>query len=151
MPAAGYYRLPWYGVPQLHAVLLGVCTLVFLATLPGGFWRVWRHSRVGTTPVTPLRLVSLAAAGLSACNLALIISLWVLMSNVLQLLFGETPLLRLVTVLAWLSLLMISLTTVLTLRLWPGHTGRVASRILLATVTVAGWLFVWQLAYWRLL
>ena len=150
MPAAGYYRLPWYGVPRLHAILLGACTLVFLATLPGGFWWMWRHSHGSTTPDNPLRLVSLVAVGLSACNLALIISLWVLMSNVLQLLFGETHLLRLVMLLAWVSLLMTVLTMVLTLHAWLTRTGSIAGRLHLSLATVAGLVFLWMLIYWRL-
>lgn len=150
MPAAGYFRLPWYGVPELHSVLLAACSLVFLATLAGRMWQVGR--RLFDMPTVPLHAPAAhrSATALSAVNLVFIAALWVAMGNVLQLLFGIPPLVRVVLLLPPISVALTVLTAVLTLQVWLNRTGSVASRLQLALLTLAGLVFLWMLFYWQL-
>jgi len=150
MPAAGYYRLPWYGTPQLHTALVIVCSLIFLATLVGHVWLAG-HRLLGGSGLTSSLLVYLSAAAMSALNLAFIIALWIVMENVLQLLFGVPPLVRIVLLLPWMSLLMTALTLALMLHAWLTHTGSRAGRLHLTLTTLAGLVFLGMLIFWRLI
>jgi hypothetical protein len=150
MPAAGYYRLPWYDRPELHAVLLTVCALVFLATLAGRMWQARR--RLFGMPMVRSHAPAAhrSATALCVINLVFIATLWMVMDNVLQLLFGIPPQVRIVLLLPVISLVLTVLTAILTLRVWLNRTGSLANRLHLALVTLTGLVFLRVLFYWQL-
>jgi hypothetical protein len=150
MPAAGYYRLPWYDTPELHSVLLTVCTLVFLATLAGRMWQARRRLFGMPMVLSHAPAANWSATALCVINLVFIAALWMVMDNVLQLLFGIPPLVRFVLLLPWVSLALTVLTAILTLNVWLNRTGSLASRVHLLLVALTGLVFLRVLFYWQL-
>ena len=150
MPVAAYYRLPWYGNPQLHALLLAACALIFLANLSLQLWQRW-GGQSGAARMSRLRPVEWSATALCSINLVFIIALFLVMHHVLHLLFGIPPLARAVLLMPWLSLPVTVLTAALLLQAWVQRAGSLSSRLRLGAVAVGGMAFVWLMVYWRLL
>ena len=99
-PTAGYTRLPWYGAPEIHYALLGVCVPIFLLTPIA--WAIWAAHH----PAPGVRLAGLArwaAGAMCLANLLFLAGMLMVIARGRELLFGITTFARAVLVLPAVS------------------------------------------------
>lgn len=147
-PATGYTRLPWYGAPEIHYVLLAVCVPVFLLTPIA--WAI----RAVRLPATGTRLAGLArwtAGAICLANLLFLAGMLAVIARGRELLFGITPFARAVLVLPLLSAVLTVSTLVLALIALRRCYWGLAGRLHYLLVALAGAAFLGSLHYWNLL
>jgi CubicO group peptidase (beta-lactamase class C family) len=147
-PAAGYMRLPWYGAPEIHYVLLAVCVPIFLLTPIAWAIRAVHH------PAPGVRLALLArwvAGAMCLANLLFLAGMLAVIARGRELLFGITPFARAVLVLPVLSAVLTVSTLVLALIALRQRYWGLAGRLHYLLVALAGGAFLGSLHYWNLL
>ena len=99
-PTAGYTRLPWYGAPEIHYALLGVCVPIFLLTPIA--WTIWaaHHPAPGVRLAGPARW---AAGAMCLAKLLFLAGMLMVIARGRELLFGITTFARAVLVLPAVS------------------------------------------------
>ena len=152
MPVAAYFRLPWYGAPEVHYLLLGFCGLVFLTTVcvwPVQAWRCMRHPTPPPQPFT--HLVRRIAGTLCLINLIFLTGMLAVLKHLQLLLFGIPPLLEGLLLLPLLSAVLTLTLTLLLVTVWRRRSQALPGRLHLTLVAIAAIAFLWSLYYWRLL
>jgi hypothetical protein len=149
-PAAGYSRLPWYGAPEVHYVLLALCLPVFL--LSPAVWSVGalRRRRAGAR-LQSRRRGHWSAAAMCAVNLLFVSGMVVVIEQGRELLFGVTPLARGVLLLPLLSAGLAALTSASAIAAWAQGRWNLWGRLHYTLVALLGLAFLASLAYWNLL
>ena len=149
-PAAGYSRLPWYGAPEVHYVLLALCLPVFLLSPV-----VWSVSAARKQPAgvhgPSQPYARLSAAAMCGVNLLFLLGMLVVIANARELLFGMTPLARAVLLLPPLSSGLTALTSAMAIIAWTRGYWNRRGRLHYTLVVLLGLAFLASLAYWNLL
>ena len=153
-PMMAFERVPWYGHPLLHGVLLGVALLVFAILLVGavqGFFLDRRYAEVREAR-SGTRSLRRTAVVVAVLNLAFVIGFAVLMADASSfLLKGDAGVLRVLLALPVLAALGTAVLAWLTARAWRTGSVRRWGRVRYAAVTLASLGFVLSLWYWNLL
>jgi hypothetical protein len=147
-PPAGYTRLPWYGAPEIHYVLLGVCVPIFLLTPIAWAIRAARH------PAPGVRFAGLArwvAGAMCLANLLFLAGMLAVIVRGRELLFGITLFARAVLALPAVSAVLTVSTLILALIALHRRYWRHPGRLHYPLVALAGAAFLGSLHYWNLL
>jgi CubicO group peptidase (beta-lactamase class C family) len=154
-----YVRLAWYETPAFHAGLLAVCVVLFLSAIvvwPVGALLGRRKREAGAPRPSLSRLARWLAGGVGALSVLYLIGyplalIVVARSNLLELVYGDSPLLRAMQVLPLLIVVLAASALALTVPAWIRRYWGVAGRVHYTLVVLAGLAFVWFLYYWNLL
>ena len=149
LPIAGYTRLPWYGVPELHFAILAVCVPVFLLTPLGWSVGALRDSAGGVG--FPAQWARRVAGTMCMVNLVFLVGMTGVIANGRELLFGITPFAKGVLLLPLLSAGLTGLTLMLAVIVWKQACWSLWGRLHYALVGLLGLSFLGSLRYWNLL
>jgi CubicO group peptidase (beta-lactamase class C family) len=174
-PIYAYTKVAWYDAPTAHVLLVLVCMLLFLSALllwPLGFvLRAVRRraqstklDREGLQPAAPGEQTSRRMAGglraflarwlagvLCALNVLFLLLLLLILSNPADLVFGVTPLLTTVFILALVCAILTVGVVILAFLAWRERIWSVGGRVHYTLVALATLAFTWELVYWNLL
>jgi len=149
-PMMALERLAWYQSPTLHQILLGLCAVIFLATIIAAvrrFFRVrWGHPR----PEDELRGRALTV-GISLLNVAFLVTLAVLASDFWSLLSSPFTDLQIALALPVIAGLLTIGAIVVAVRHWRSGAGTLSARVTYSVVIAASLVFMWSLNMWNLL
>ncbi|MEN8175899.1 MAG: serine hydrolase domain-containing protein [Pseudomonadota bacterium] len=148
-PSAGYTRLPWFGAPDFHYALLGVCALLFLVTPLA--WLVMGLRRPARSGVLLAPRARWVAGTLCGVNLFFLVGMSVVIANGRELLFGITPLARAVLFLPLVSTVLTGLALFCAVLIWGRGVWTFWNRLHYALVSLSGLVFLALLHYWNLL
>ncbi len=148
-PIAGYTRLPWYGVPELHYALLAICLTLFLLTPILWSFSALRHSSRGG--VLLAQRARLTAGTMCVVNLLFLAGMVMMLSKGREFLFGTTPLARAVLLLLLLSAVLTGLTLIFTIIAWRQSFWSLLGRLHYSLVGLLGLTFIGLLHYWNIL
>lgn len=143
-------RLAWFQTPALHQLLLGLCGVIFLATIIAAvrrfFRRHWGHAR----PEDELSGRWLIV-GIAALNVAFLVALAVLASDFWALLTSPFTDLQIALALPVIAGLLTIAAIVVAVRHWRSQAGTRGARITYSVVIAASLVFLWSLNMWNLL
>ena len=150
VPMMAYDRVPWYASPRLHLFILGLATLVFVGVIVAGVRRLYRRWFGDPLPadVVPGRKY---LVGLALANVAFVISLAVVASNIEAVLLGNATGLRFALVLPVIGALLTIVALVVAVQQWRKGIGTRATRVRYDIVVLLALLFIWSLNQWNLL
>lgn len=152
-PTVAYERIRTQDLPQLHAFLFGVASLLFLTALvswPVGALIRWRYN----LKIVPQRRIS-PYAYFTAWNASLLfivfaILLAVVLGDPNEISFGITKGIKVMMMLSIVCTILTAATLIFTIIIWKQKRGRVWGRIYYTAVTVALFSTLWQLNHWNL-
>lgn len=152
-----YVRLAWYETPAFHAGLLATSAVLFLSAImvwPVGAFINARKGKAGSPGLS--RLARWLAGGAGALSVLYLIGYPLALSviarsNLLELVYGDPPLLRAMQVLPLLIIALAAAALAFTVVVWRRRYWGVAGRVHYTLVAAAGLAFVWFLYYWNLL
>ena len=149
-PMMAFIKVPWYGAPKLHLFILGLATVVFVGVIVAGARRLFRRWFGDPLPgdAMPGRgfLVGLALA-----NVAFVVALGILISNIEALLLGSGTGMKVALVFPVIGAILTIVALVVAVLQWRKGTGTKSFRIRYDIVVALALLFMWSLNYWNLL
>lgn len=149
-PMMAMERLAWFEAPKFHQMLLGLCALIFAATIIAAvrrfFRRRWGHRR--PEDELPGRYLTV---GISVLNVAFLVALGVLASDFWALLSPPYTDLQLALALPVLAALLTIGAIVMAVRHWRSGASTRGARITYSVVIAASLVFIWSLNTWNLL
>ncbi len=149
-PMMAFERLPWYGSPTLHQVLLGISLLVFAATIVAAVNRFVRRRWGQPRPEDALRGRAFIV-GIAVLNVAFVVTLAILSADFWALLSGPATGLKAALLLPVLAGLLTLGALYMAFRHWRSGTGTRGARIRYSAVVVVSIVFLWSLNMWNLL
>ena len=150
VPMMAFDRVPWHAAPRLHLFILGLATLVFVAVIVAGVRRLYRRWFGDPLPAdaVPGRKY---LVGLALANVAFVIALAVLASNIEAVLLGNATGLKFALVLPVIGALLTVVALVVAVQQWRKGIGTRATRVRYDIVVFLALLFIWSLNQWNLL
>lgn len=151
LPFMGTERVPWYGVPSLWYILLGVSALLFITVLTSLFYR---RKDIKVMPTDRKRAVWLAVAT-AACFFLTFLFLGVALASNMATLGGQIPTsLKVALVMPIIFVLSTILLIVAAIQMWRGSYWGPGRRIhftlvTLAAISVCLFFVQWNLLGWR--
>jgi len=150
VPMMVFDRVSWYGASKLHLCILGLATLVFVGVIVAGIRRLFRRWFGNPLPgdAAPGRgfLVALALA-----NVAFVVALGILISDVEALLLGSGTGMKIALVFPVIGAILTIVALVVAVQQWRKGVGTRGFRIRYDIVVALALLFMWSLNYWNLL
>jgi CubicO group peptidase (beta-lactamase class C family) len=153
-PPLSAIRREWYELSSLHWGLLGTSFAVFLSSFL--FWPVIAFSKRKLQKPRIMRtqfpvIASCIAWFLSVAGILFIAGLVMVFANPFDILFGVTPLLRTVMIMAQISAVLMVFTLIGCVLAWKNQYWGLIGRLHYTMVALAGIAFTWFLYYWNLL
>ena len=150
LPMMAMERVPWYQSAQVHRTVLGVASAVFILTLWSALLRVVRRrfGRASAADIMPGRRLVIGAA---AADLAFIVTLAILLSNVTTIMNGSSTEFELALLLPIVAALLAAAALIVAIKQSIDHAGIRFSRLRYIAVVVAALVFTWSLNEWNLL
>jgi CubicO group peptidase (beta-lactamase class C family) len=149
-PMMAFQRVPWYGSPKLHLIILGLATVVFVGVIVAAARRLFRRFFGDPLPgdKAPGRIF---LVGLALANIAFVVMLGTLISNIEALLLGSGTGMKVALVFPVIGAILTIAALVVAVQQWRKGTGTRSFRIRYDVVVVLALLFMWSLNYWNLL
>ena len=149
-PMMAFQRVPWYGSPKLHLFILGLATVVFVGVIVAGARRLFRRFFGDPLPgdKMPGRIF---LVGLALANIAFVVALGTLISNIEALLLGNGTGMKVALVFPVIGAILTVVALVVAVQQWRKGTGTKSFRIRYDIVVALALLFMWSLNYWNLL
>lgn len=149
-PMMALQRVPWYGSPKLHLLILGLATAVFVGVVVAGARRLYRRWFGDPLPgdALPGRKY---LVGLAIANIVFVVALGFLVSDVEALLLGNGTGMKVALVFPVIGAILTIVALVVAVQQWRKGTGTNGFRIRYDIVVALGLLFMWSLNYWNLL
>ncbi|NIM57383.1 MAG: serine hydrolase [Candidatus Aminicenantes bacterium] len=152
IPILAGIKLAWYKTPGFHYSLLAICVVLFLSTLG------WPASAISKLVCRSKReipgapgLVRVIAGGMSALYIIFLIGMFSAVSNYMDLIFGVTPFVKILLILPILSALLTIGALFFVYVGWRNKYWNICGRVHYTLVALASLVFLWFLAYWKLL
>jgi hypothetical protein len=145
-----FVKVPWYGAPKLHLVILGLATVVFVGVVVAGARRLYRRWFGDPLPgdAVPGRML---LVGLAFANIAFVVALGLLISDVEALLLGNGTGMKIALAFPVIGAILTIVALVVAVQQWRKGTGTKGFRIRYDIVVALALLFMWSLNYWNLL
>lgn len=149
-PMVALERMPWYAVPVLHQILLGLSLVVFVGTIIAAVSRFLRRRFGQPRPEDQLggRAFTIAIASL---NVAFVIALVILSTDFWALVSGPDTKLRAALLLPVLAGLLTIGAIAMAVRHWRSGAGTRGARLRYSAVIAFSIVFLWSLNTWNLL
>jgi len=152
IPILAGIKLAWYKTPGFHYSLLAICLILFLSTMG---WPANAISKLlcrskREIPGAP-GLVRVIAGGMSVLYIIFLIGMFSAVSNYMELIFGVPPFLKILLILPILSALLTICALFFVYVGWKNKYWTVCGRVHYTLVALASLVFLWFLAYWKLL
>jgi CubicO group peptidase (beta-lactamase class C family) len=149
-PMMAFVKVPWYGAPKLHLVILGLATVVFVGVVVAGARRLYRRWFGDPLPgdAVPGRML---LVGLAFANIAFVVALGLLISDVEALLLGNGTGMKIALAFPVIGAILTIVALVVAVQQWRKGTGTKGFRIRYDIVVALALLFMWSLNYWNLL
>ena len=149
-PMMAFVRVPWYGSPKLHLFILGLASAVFVGVIVSAARRLYRRRFGDPLPgdAAPGRKY---LVGLALANVAFVIALGVLISDVEALLLGDGTGIEVTLVFPVIGAILTIVALVVAVQQWRKGIGTRGFRIRYDIVVVLALLFMWSLNQWNLL
>jgi CubicO group peptidase (beta-lactamase class C family) len=144
----GSYKLPWWGTPMFHWLVLGFGLLCGVVAIVSAL-RHWKADRAAPAPARHARRPA-ALLGL-LCLAFVVLFAAVVGGNIEDLLYALPASLYVTLALPLLALPVALAVSWLAVRAWREGWWTRYSRIQYAVIAVAGLAFLWSLHYWNLL
>ena len=150
VPMMAFDRVPWYASPRLHLFILGIATVVFVAVIVAAVRRFYRRRFGDPLPAdaVPGRIY---LVGLALANVAFVMTLAAMVSNIEEVLLGKGTELKVALVLPVIGALLTIVALGVAVQQWRKGVGTKATRIRYDIVVALALLFVWSLNQWNLL
>lgn len=149
-PMMTFEPVPWYESPRLHQVVLGVSALVFLGVVIAAASRLVRR-RFGEPRPGDTLPGRWSVVGLAAANLAFVVVVVALSSDLEALLLGPATALKIALALPVIGAVLTLIALVIAVGQWRRRTGTTGARLRFDAVVVVALLFLWSLNQWNLL
>ena len=166
-PIEAFIQVPWYDAPTFHFLLLAVCVLFFLSALllwPLLSIRTVMRRRALRKKLSPdaalegtqTRGIGPLLAGwlawiVSALNILFLIMMLIIFSNQENILYGVTPALTTLFMLATLSALLTVGVVLCAIMMWWRRFWRPWQRVYYTLVALGALAFAWELVFWNLI
>jgi CubicO group peptidase (beta-lactamase class C family) len=149
-PMMAFQRVPWYGSPKLHLFILGLATVVFVGVIVAAARRLFRRWFGDPLPgdKMPGRIF---LVGLALANIAFVVALGTLISNIEALLLGSGTGMKVALIFPVVGAILTIVALVVAVQQWRKGTGTKSFRIRYDIVVALALLFMWSLNYWNLL
>lgn len=149
-PMMALDRLSWYQVPKLHLFILGLATVAFVGVVVAALRRLYRRWFGDPLPAdaVPGRKY---LVGLALANVAFVIALSMLVSNIEKVLLGKGTELKFALVLPVIGALLTIGALIVAVQQWRKGVGTRGTRIRYDIVVLLAFLFMWSLNQWNLL
>ena len=149
-PMMAFDRVSWYALPKLHLFILGLATVVFVGVIVAAVRRLYRRWAGDPLPgdAMPGRKY---LVGLALANIAFVVALGMLISDVQALLLGNGTGMKIALAFPVIGAILTIVALVVAVQQWRKGVGTKGFRIRYDIVVVLGLLFMWSLNMWNLL
>ncbi|HEU6452632.1 MAG TPA: serine hydrolase domain-containing protein [Gemmatimonadaceae bacterium] len=149
-PMMAFVKVPWYGSPKLHLIILGLATVVFVGVIAAAARRLYRHWFGDPLPADAFPGRKLLV-GLALANVAFVVALGILISDIEALLLGNGTGMKIALAFPVIGAILTIIALVVAVQQWRKGTGTKGFRVRYDIVVALALLFMWSLNYWNLL